>query len=352
MQDLDLKQQPSTPTGFASRREIMGAFTLEEADYESVRRVFPVRWPRYYLNLALENEAIARMGRPETSELLADPGDLVDPVSDLALRPHPFVVRKHADRVILLTTKKCHFYCRFCFRRDEPFETAGEPTRDDWRSIFAFLRANPEIQEPILSGGDPLTLPDEMLAWIRDNLSEIPSVTRWRIHSRAPVHHPQRITSQLMDALRGPLPLTLVTHFNHVGEITAQTESVVQLCQQAGITVKNQAVLLAGVNDGLSHQLALWRGLSQQGIAAHYLHHPDRAAGNASFRVSIGRGRQLFGALCDSGVTLPRYVLDLPDGRGKIPVMEMTQHNGNTWTFTHPGGSQSTYEDWQHWPAS
>jgi len=346
MQHVPTQPLRETEGAFASRRDILERLQVSEDTYNAVRRIFPVRWPRYYLDLADTHPAVARMGTPTSRELVSDPGDLADPVSDQALRPHPFVVRKHRDRVILLTTKKCHFYCRFCFRRDEPFQQAGEPTREDWEGIFAFLAAHPEIEEPILSGGDPLTLSDDMLAWIGTRLTAIASVRRWRIHTRAPVHHPHRVTPDLVAALSQTKPLTVVTHFNSAAEVTAETARVADLFHTAGIALKNQAVLLAGVNNDPAAQTLLWQAMEAHQIAPHYLHHPDRAAGNAAFRVTIAEGRALFQALrARCTAPLPAYVLDLPDGRGKIPVPEMTATSAHLWTYTHPDGTVSVYRD-------
>lgn len=333
-------------TSFASQAEIAERLAVAPSVLHAVRRQFPVRWPDYYLNLIDgPNHPIARMGRPDLGELEPDPGDLGDPVADMALRPVPFLVRKHSDRVILLTTKKCHFYCRFCFRRAEPFAQVGEPEPQDWQRIFAYLRANPQIEETILSGGDPLTLSDRALFSLRDELEGIASLRHWRIHTRAPVHYPARVTAHLVNGLKGRLPLRVVAHFNHASEITGETRRIAELFASAGISFLNQAVLLRGVNATLEAQCALWEGLAELGIAAHYLHHPDRAIGNAAFRLSLAEGRALFAALQTRLDQPPSYVLDLPDGRGKVPIMDMVATSTHTWTYTHPDGTLSTYTE-------
>ncbi len=343
-------QTATAVTGFAARPAINRVLDVPAEVTDQVRRVFPVQWPRYYLALAEQHgadSAVARMGKPQLSELVQDPGDIADPIADQRQRPVPFVVQKHADRVIILTTKKCHFYCRFCFRREEPVARAMEPTDADWETIFAFLRANPAIKEPILSGGDPLTLSDERLAWIRSNLERIPSVTHWRIHSRAPVHYPARVTPALVEALQGALPLRLMCHFNHADELTSAGRAGIARFQAAGLTVSNQAVLLNGVNDTLEAQTALWQGLAEIGVGAHHLHHPDRVTGNAPFRVTIAAGLALYRELCAvSVVKPPSYVLDLPDGCGKVPVRDLTRNDDGLYQYDHGDGHISQYQDW------
>ena len=332
------------PTPFSSREEVTRALSVTQETWRKAHRRFPIRWPRYYLDLA-RHEQIARIGRPTSREWREDIDDLSDPIADQRLRPIPFVVRKHPDRVIILATKKCHFYCRFCFRREEPVAKQAEPSWADWERIFDYLTQNPEINEPILSGGDPLTLTDPMLFRIRDALASIASVKKWRIHTRAPVHFPQRVTPDLPRELARGLPLRIVTHYNHHREITDETQRIANLMAENGIEYKNQAVLLAGVNDRLEDQLLLWRGLADLGIKPHYLHHPDRVPGNAAFRVTIQRGVALYRRLSDSLANCPAYVIDLPDGRGKAPVMDFVQKEKNIYQYSHPDGAISTYHD-------
>jgi lysine 2,3-aminomutase len=308
-------------------------------------RRFPVSWPRSYLALAAD-EVVARMGRPAREELAPHPGDIPDPIADRAQRPVPFIVRKHEDRVIVLAAKRCHFYCRFCFRREEPVRKSSEPGSDDWERIYRFLHDHPEIQEPILSGGDPLTLDDTTLGEIGRRFSRIPSVRRWRIHTRAPVHFPQRLTIPLMEQLAQGPPLHVVTHYNNVAEITAESIRIAKMMAMFDVKYENQAVLLRGVNDSAKAQSELWNTLAETGIGARYLHHPDRVAGNASFRVTIRDGLSIYDAMrAGLDVPAPEYVLDLPDGRGKVPVRSLERTAPRQYRFQHADGAVSHYED-------
>jgi len=335
--------------GFARRSQILERLALDAHVDRMARGLFPVRWPNYYLDLVAgdpSEDPIARLGRPSREELTTNSGDIADPIADRASRPVPFMVRKHRDRVILLVTRQCHFYCRFCFRREERVHGSGIPDEADWQRILAYLKDNPEIQEPILSGGDPLTLDDAGLFHIRDRLLAIPSVLRWRIHTRAPVHFPERITRPLLAGLAAKRPPCIVTHFNHAREITAETGRIAALCSELGIPLKNQAVLLNGINDSVAQQRALWRELASLGIAPHHLHHPDRVAGNAAFRVTLQRGLALYRDLVAGGaIDVPDYVLDLPDGRGKVAVDALCEIAPGQYRFTHPDGSFSHYRD-------
>lgn len=337
----------SRGTEFADRKRVQAVLAVDSRLLREAGKRFPVRWPNYYLSLAESvGEPLKRMGRPDFAEIAATAADIIDPVGDGAKRPHPFIVRKHRDRVIVLTTKNCHFYCRFCFRRDQPHGKEREPDDETWQGICRYLESEPEIEEAILSGGDPLTLTNARLAEIIAALSAVPSLKRLRIHTRAPIHYPARIDDGFFDAISGPLPLRMVTHANHPGEITEETERFAQACRDRGIPLLNQAVLLNAVNDNLETQVLLWRELARLGIQAHHLHHPDRVEGNQLFRVEIERGRALYSALCEQlpAEQRPTYVLDLPDGRGKIPVMDLVFKDGD-YLYHHQDGTISRYRD-------
>ena len=339
-----------TAGDYASRAEILQRLDLDDALLKRARKVFPVQWPRAYLNLIGDDpqrDPIARMGRPLAGEFRHDAGDLADPIADRYMRPIPQVVRKHEDRIIVLVTKRCHFYCRFCFRREEPPSSYAEMNEADWQMVLAFLRRETGIREVILSGGDPLTLANGALFWIKAQLEKIPHLQCWRIHTRSPVHFAQRVDGALVEGLAGGLPLRMVTHFNHARELTAATRRQSNLLARFGIPFLNQAVLLRGVNDSLTAQLGLWRGLSGLGIEPYYLHHPDRVPGNADFRVTLAEGKRIYR---DMALRLrnrcPRYVLDLPDGRGKVPVMSLRELGQGRYRYDHPGGGVSHYTDW------
>jgi lysine 2,3-aminomutase len=298
--------------------------------WRAAARAFPVRWPEGYLALAEqpEGEALRRMGAPDPAELLADPGDLADAVGEGSREVVPFVVRKHRDRAILLVTARCHFYCRFCFRRTFPAGDHRDPTRGQLEGALEYIAAEQDLREVILSGGDPLVLGDDVLADLLARLAALPHVETLRVHSRAPVHEPARVTEALAHILGSAgRPLWLVTHFNHPLEITEASRAAIDLLLRAGVPVLNQSVLLRGVNDDAEVLATLMRGLLAARVKPYYLHHPDRVPGNASFRVSIERGLAIFDELRSraGGTALPAYVIDLPDGSGKQPVSSLVR---------------------------
>lgn len=340
---------PAEP-GLASEAEITRAervVSLAEAAarlgadlaaWREAARLFPVRWPEGYLALAEspEGEAIRRMGLPHPEESSPQPGELADPVGEAALSPVPFVVRKHPDRVILLVTATCHFYCRFCFRRSFPDGGHRSPSDAELARALEHLAGEADLREIILSGGDPLTLSDERLVRLVRDCAGLSRVERIRIHSRAPVHAPERVTDELARALVaacGGKPLRLVTHPNHAVELTPSFERAVAALQASGIEVLSQSVLLRGVNDDAAEIARLFRGLRELGVTPHYLHHPDRVPGAARFFVSIERGLRLVAeaeALAGPGL-LPPHVIDVPDGSGKVPVSSLERLGGRRY---------------------
>jgi len=348
------------------KKRILRQLKVDLEVYDAVSSVFPVLWPDYYLGLVKgnpETHPVARMGTPRAEELRRFRDDLDDPVSDRSSRIGRFLVRKHSNRIVVLAANRCHFYCRFCFRREDSGEQWSEPRETDWEEIISFVQNQPEISEVILSGGDPLTLSDQRLARIMQLLNGISHLKRIRIHSRAPVHFPDRVTTRLIEALRSDLPLTVVTHFNHPVELTARVNESIAMFQHAGITVKNQSVLLAGVNDCPVILSTLIGRLLAWGIEPYYLHHPDRVGGNMLFRLTIERGLLIYRStdriLEERGLygngpkasedrkkgRLPAYVLDLPDGKGKIPVPDLVEASPGNYIYNHPDGLVSTYQD-------
>jgi len=305
----------------------------DSARSEAARR-FPVRWTEYYLGLANPSDPddpIRRIAFPDAAEIEPTPGDLVDPVGERGQSPVPFVVRKHSDRAILLVSSRCHVYCRFCFRRTFPDGAHRDPTPDQLDTAIDYLAGQEELREVILSGGDPLALPDEELRRIVERLSATPHLERLRVHTRAPVHDPARVTSELAAALSCGLPTWVVLHFDHPREVTDETQRAVGLFLRAAMPVLNQTVLLAGVNDDARTLEDLSRALVRQRIKPYYLHHPDRVAGGGSFYVEIERGLAIYRDLrrrLGGGLALPAYVIDLPDGSGKVEVESILDRRG------------------------
>jgi lysine 2,3-aminomutase len=251
--------------------------------------------------------------------------------------------------VILLVAHTCTMYCRFCFRRPVPTGNALPGLKDRLRTAFDYLAEDPRIQEVILSGGDPLTLDDESLAGLLERLHAISHLRVLRIHSRTPVTLPSRVTPELVEVLRSFRPLYLVVHFNHPRELTQEASKGLQMLLDAGIPLLNQSVLLKGVNDSVDVLAELCWGLLERGVTPYYLHHCDRTPGTGMFRTSIRRGRALHLALKGRipGHGLPRYIIDLPGGYGKVSLEApfAVELDDSRWQLTSERGETFDYQD-------
>lgn len=298
-------------------------------------------------------DPLLKMAVPNEQEATISPGELKDPIGDEDKSPVPFLTHRYKDRVLIYPTFFCALFCRFCFRRFKTGEATPGPVEEDIQRIIAYLRAHPEVEEVIFTGGDPFTLLDIRLKEWLERLRTVPSIQRIRFHTRVPVNLPSRITPELVSLLKNHSdsthPIIVVTHFNHPREIApANIEAVARLVD-AGIVVRNQHPLLKGVNDDVTVLEQLYKTLSNIRVTPYYLHQLDLARGTNHFRVPLEQGMvmmdQLQGRL--TGIAIPRYVLDLPGARGKIPVNHswLKKIAENTWEARTPSGETVIYKE-------
>jgi lysine 2,3-aminomutase len=270
------------------------------------------------------NDPIARQFIPDPAELLARPDERADPISDDAFSPVEGIVDRYRDRVLLKLVYACPVYCRFCFRR-EMVGPGGRPslTADKRDAAYRYISQHPEIWEVILTGGDPLVLSPSLLREVVRTLAAIDHVKIVRLHTRMPAVAPERITAELVEALRAAGATTYVAlHANHPRELSPAARAACARIVDAGIPMLSQTVLLRGVNDDVETMSALMRAFVECRIKPYYLHHPDLAPGTGHLRSSIAAGQELMRQMRGrvSGLCQPAYVLDIPDGAGKVPI--------------------------------
>lgn len=268
------------------------------------------------------DDPIARQFVPDPRELVTAPEERSDPIGDHAFEAVKGIVHRYPDRVLLKPSHACPVYCRFCFRREDVGPAGEMLSAAELDAAFAYIRARPEIWEVIVTGGDPFLLSPRRLSEIRRALEEIPHVAVLRFHTRVPIVTPDRVTAALVEALASGKAIYVVIHANHPRELTPSVKEALQRMSQAGIPLLSQSVLLKGVNDDAATLTALFRGLVALRVKPYYLHHPDLAPGTAHLRLDLAEGRALMRSLRGrvSGLCQPSYVLDLPGGRGKVPV--------------------------------
>ncbi|MFB9886505.1 EF-P beta-lysylation protein EpmB [Balneatrix alpica] len=263
---------------------------------EQAARLFPLRVPRPYLQRMQPGnpqDPLLLQVLPLGLELQSVPGFASDPLEEANSNPLPGLIHKYASRVLLIANGACAINCRYCFRRHFPYED-NNPSRAEWQPILDYIQAHPEVNEVILSGGDPLANSDSRLAALITALEALPQLSRLRIHSRLPVVIPSRVTPELVQILgQSRLKVVLVSHINHPQEIDAEVCTQLSKLRQAGVHLLNQAVLLKGINDQLSTQVALAEALFAADILPYYLFVLDNVAGAAHFAISDSQAEQL-----------------------------------------------------------
>ena len=269
-------------------------------------------------------DPIARQFVPDVRELDSRPEESADPIGDARFEAVPGVVHRYADRVLLKLTHVCPVYCRFCFRR-EMVGPSGEQALSAGKldAAMAYVAADRQIFEVILTGGDPLVLSPRRISDVTRRLEAIDHVQVVRWHTRVPVVDPSRITADMVAGLKASGKATYVAiHANHPREFTPHAAAAIAKLADAGIALVSQTVLLKGINDTPEVMADLMRTFLAHRIKPYYLHHADLAPGTGHFRTTIAEGQALMRALRGrlSGLAQPTYVLDIPGGVAKVPI--------------------------------
>lgn len=286
---------------------------------------FPLRVPRHFIGKMRQGDwqdPLLLQVLPQAAENQAQPGFVDDPLEEQRANPAPGLIHKYRGRVLLITTPACAIHCRYCFRRNFPYQD-NNPGRADWQQALDYIAARPDIGEVILSGGDPLSTGDDYLSALIDRIATVPHVHTLRLHSRLPVVLPARITSSLVQALTGHRMRTvLVVHSNHPNELDDDTQAALHTLHQAGITLLNQSVLLKGINDNADTLVALSERLFQCHTLPYYLHLLDRVRGAAHFECDESVGRRLREQLLARlpGYLVPRLVREDAGASSKTPI--------------------------------
>ena len=250
------------------------------------------------------------------------PGGLLDPVGDMGFCRTGGLLQKYKGRILLVTTGACAVHCRYCFRRNLPYNSLTIP-QTAWDEWIDTISRDESIHEVILSGGDPLSIVDETWSDFIERLNKVSHVQRLRIHSRFPVVIPQRVNSELTCWLRKfHGAVYFVLHMNHAHEIDGPVKDMLGRLRASGVTLLNQAVLLKDVNDSIDAQLELCRVLIDNQILPYYLHQLDPVRGGMHFEVAEDVGHTIVSALRAElpGYAVPQFVREVPGAESKLPV--------------------------------
>ena len=329
--------------------DLVKRFGVDPRPLEKVVARYPMRVTPYYLGLIQSvDDPIWRQAVPSEEELQAG-ACVADPLDEENQSPVPNLVHRYPDRVLFLVSSECAMYCRFCTRKRKVGCAQMRITRDTLRQGLDYIRCHPQVRDVILSGGDPLLLPDETLEWILKELRAIPSVEIIRIGSRVPGVLPQRIPPHLTRMLKKYHPLYLNTHFNHPLEITPEAAGACGRLADVGIPLGNQSVLLRGVNDDVATMRRLVQKLLSIRVKPYYLYQADLVEGTDHFRTTVEEGIAIIDGIRGhtSGLGVPAFVIDAPGGGGKIPLLpdylqqmgeEVVLRNYQHRRFSYPNG--------------
>ena len=308
---------------------------------------FPMRITPYYLSLIdwdNPQDPIRLQAVPCISELETEEFEMEDPLAEEKMSPVRTIVHRYPDRVLFTVSSMCGTYCRHCTRKRWAGHLPVPFTKSDIDNGIKYIKEHKEIRDVVISGGDPLLLDDGVITYILDQLTDIDMV---RIGTRTLVTLPMRITPSLAYKLGKYNNLWINTHFNHKNEITALSAQACNLLQKQGIPINNQSVLLRNVNDNLPTMRDLLHSLMKIRVRPYYLYQCDLAIGLKHFRTPIQTGIDLIKNLrgYTSGLCIPQYVIDSPNGGGKVPINPdyVTSCNDKFITFRNYKGEEYKY---------
>ena len=304
------------------------AFSGEERkQLEETISKFPLSITPYYLSLIdvenFRNDPVYKQAFANASELTIQNTESKDPLAEDRDSPVVGITHRYPDRVLFHVSNVCSMYCRHCTRKRKVGDVDYIPSREQLKKGIDYIRKTPYVRDVLLSGGDPLMMPDEYIDWLLTEIQSIPHVEIVRLGTRMPVVLPYRITTDLVNVLKKHHPLWINTHFNHPREITSSSKEALAMLADAGFPLGNQSVLLADVNDCPRIMKSLVHKLLQNRVRPYYLYQCDLSEGLSHFRTPVGKGIEIMEGLIGhtTGMAVPTYVIDAPGGGGKIPLM-------------------------------
>jgi len=312
-------------------------FDIDAAGIQKVISIYPMRINPYFLSLIQqEHDPIWKQAVPDMQEI--ENGFYCDdPLSEEIQSPVPNLIHRYPDRVLFLVSNQCAMFCRYCMRKRK-LGSLQPISRKSITAGLSYIRKNRNINEVILSGGDPFLLDDDVIKWILRQLRAIAHIDMIRIHTRTPSSLPQRVTAALVNIIKKFHPVYINTHFNHPAEITDLAAGACMRMADAGIPLGCQTVLLKGVNDNAAVMRDLMQKLLKLRVRPYYLHQVDPVKGNAHFQTSIQTGLDILERLQTdaSGLCIPTYAIDLPGGYGKVPLQPAASKSANLSGWSRP----------------
>jgi len=339
-------------TTVAHLAEFIPLTSEEQTQLKLVTMRYPLSVTPYYLSLIDPDDPddpIKKQAVPSILEITMGKVGLEDPLAEKEDSVVPGLVHRYPDRALMVLTDICPMLCRHCTRKREWHHGGWVRSESEFEAMLEYLRRKSDIRDIILSGGDPLTLSTRRLESIISRIREIRHIEIIRIGTRFPVVLPQRIDEELCAMLSRHGPIWLNTHFNHPREVTPQAAEACDRLLRSGVPVNNQSVLLRGVNDTVKAQLKLCQSLLRIKVRPYYLFQCDEVQGTEHLRTPVETGIKIIEGMRGhtSGLAVPTFVVDLPQGGGKVPIQPnyMLTHAGKELMLRNYQGNLFRYRN-------
>lgn len=303
---------------FNHPEDLLNYLELDIANFEpdlTARKLFALRVPRPFAEKMKKGDSsdpLFLQAMSQYQEFAQIEGFSKDPLEEQH-SPAPNILHKYQNRLLFMIKNSCAINCRYCFRRHFPYQEI-KSNKESWQQSLEYIRSTLEIEEVILSGGDPLMAKDDEISWLMDRLEQIEHLKTLRIHTRLPVVIPNRITPELTARLsQSQLNIVLVTHINHANEIDETFRQKMQMLKQANVMLLNQSVLLKNINDNAQTLKALSEKLFHCGIFPYYLHLLDKVEGAAHFYIPDQQALSIYRQLqkITSGYLVPKLAREI-----------------------------------------
>lgn len=327
------------------QEELKDKFLIKNQITDIYPQSIPASFNNYLSNFD-NDHPLNRQFQPSLEELNQEDG-LYDPIGDSIHSKGHGIIHRYKNRLLFTPTTVCPIQCRYCFRKNE-LAQKDELFQSSLSALSTYLENNPEINEVILTGGDPLMLSDSKLSQIMNHL--IGKIKYLRLHTRTPIIIPKRIDNRFIELIKkyqnSFSVITMAIHTNHADELSHEVIEHLNLLNETKANLISQTVLLRNVNDSVDSLCELFEKLSTNKIRPYYLHHPDKVKGAMHFYLKIETGRKLYGELRDNlpGWMLPHYVIDPANGKGKTLAYN-GEHLEFSGTLIDRFGSKYSYSD-------
>lgn len=256
------------------------------------------------------------------------------------------LIHRYKSKALILATNQCACYCQFCTR--QRITRCNEMNFDNFEKILVYIKTHSEIEDVLITGGDPLTLTTNKILTILQGLEKIKSVKVIRIGTRIPITLPQRIDDELISELKKFNNLYINIHINHPDELTAISKKAILSLANAGIPLGSQSVLLRGVNDSYDTLKNLFKQLIYIKVKPYYLYQCDKVKGCEDFIVDVQKGIDIINRLCNevSGFAVPKFVVDTPEiGKMVLAPCSINRVDKNKFYLSNSYGCCSYIND-------